>query len=183
MEGGFAREEIDFDGAEVRPVELGGGFVAGPLRGEDDAGDTAGVEHLAEALLAQAGRAHPEMLKLVTELGGAGVGAGEELRVRGGIFPVPFAAGVGDVGQRGHREPPPARGAILHQRPQMGIGAVTHFLREGLQMLAGRERQARVVAQREGNGGDMDAGLAGDIGLGDSAIHREAGAGESAAFG
>ena len=159
----LVREIVDLHRAEVRPVELERVAHLAAVGGDDEAADAAGVEDLAQALLAHALVAHPEVVELVAELVGLRQGAGVEIGVGGHLLPAPARGPVGDVGQRRRVAPLDHAAAVGDQRAEERVGRVTHLFRQRLDAAAGGLGQARVVAQGQGNRGDVHLRLHGDI--------------------
>ena len=170
---GLVGEVVDFDRAELRPVEEQGVAVFAAVGGDDDAVDAAGVEDAAESALGEAGFAHPEVVEIETDLLSLGDGAGVELGVGGGGFPAEAGVPVGDVGDRGGIAPRNDLAAVGDERAQQRVGRVAHFLRETLDALAGGFGKPGVIAQRQRDSGDVHAGLSCNVGESNAtSVHR-----------
>ncbi len=155
---------VDFDGAEARPVELQRVAEREAVGCDDEAGDAPVPEDRAEALVGELGLAEPEVVEGEAQFAGPRFRARVELRVGGDFFPAPPGFPIGDIRDGGRI----ASGFVLRtigdERPHHGVGHVSQFFGQRAYPRFGGFRDSRVVAHRQGNGGDMHAGNAGYVG-------------------
>jgi hypothetical protein len=160
----LVREVVDFHRTEVRPVELQRDIQFAHVRGDDQPVDAPGLENAVEPRLREPGLAHPKMLELETEILGLGLRAGEELRMGGDLLPAEARVPVGHVRERRRVAPRHRLAAVGDEGLQVRVGLVAHALGEFLDPIASLRGKARMIAQRQGDGGDMHTGFSGDVG-------------------
>lgn len=168
MEGGDAvafkiwARVAKFDDSEVSVIQLIGKNAGGHGR-NDDAGGTAGSEDTVNVCGFGIDDGGIDQIEGVAEFGGPRLTAVKQMIIEA----VPLVNCLIWV-EAQHGDQPTgkigmAAAQLGHQRIDEWVGAVAHFLGDGLNFLAALGGDARVVAQGEGHGGPTDAAAVGDI--------------------
>ena len=157
-----AHRALDGDSREARPIEIEAAVGLFEWR-EDEAANSPGREHAAEAGRRHGVLAGPEMLQIVAVGAGAGRGAGEQALGTRAVQPVVARRPMGDQSDDGkiaaHAQLLPVGG----ERAAGGVGCVVEF--QGGPFYPGDRGggQRGVIPQRHRHGGDAEAEVLGDV--------------------